>query len=56
MTSTSKLSTLFLVALSASSVVRAADNSADLQTLYERRIPFIVQTYPVTGGQLQLSG
>ncbi|KAG8950415.1 hypothetical protein FRC04_007430 [Tulasnella sp. 424] len=35
---------------------RAADDAADLQTLYERRIPFIVQTYPVGGGERQLAG
>ncbi|KAG9042657.1 hypothetical protein FS837_010596, partial [Tulasnella sp. UAMH 9824] len=54
MTSKLKLSTLVLGALAAS--VRAQDNAADLQTLYQRRIPFIVQTYPVVGGQQQLSG
>ncbi|KAG8926354.1 hypothetical protein FRC00_002997 [Tulasnella sp. 408] len=54
MTSKLKLSTLVLGALSAS--VRAQDNAADLQTLYQRRIPFIVQTYPVVGGEQQLSG
>ncbi|KIO26600.1 polysaccharide lyase family 8 protein [Tulasnella calospora MUT 4182] len=53
MTSKLKLSSFLLGALSAS--VRAADNAADLQTLYKQRIPFIVQTYPVTGGEQQLS-
>lgn len=41
------------------STVRAAPSSgdeADVNTLYEGRIPFIVQTYPVGGGELQLSG
>ncbi|KAG9016597.1 hypothetical protein FRB90_002878 [Tulasnella sp. 427] len=34
----------------------ATSNEADLQTLYQARIPFIAQAYPVAGGQATLTG
>ncbi|KIO20137.1 polysaccharide lyase family 8 protein [Tulasnella calospora MUT 4182] len=46
-----------ILALSALSICsRAADDEADLQTLYNGMIPFIVQMYPVKDGAQQLAG